>query len=202
MKRVGIFGGTFNPPHLAHKRLALEMKEKVKLDQIIVIPTFIPPHKAAKDLAGGEDRLKMCKLTFFEDFFFVSDTEIMRQGKSYTYDTLCQLKKNGENEKLFLIIGSDMLLSFDKWYRYKDILTMATLCAVSRQDDVPLQELRSYAKDVLGLCEEKGEIIISSSKPFELSSTLIREKIKNGEDVSGYIEKNTFEYITQKELYK
>ncbi|MGN0467544.1 MAG: nicotinate (nicotinamide) nucleotide adenylyltransferase [Acutalibacteraceae bacterium] len=201
MKRIGIFGGTFNPPHLAHKRLALEMKEKAKLDEIIVIPTFIPPHKAAKDLAGGEDRLKMCKLTFFEDFFSVSDTEIRRQGKSYTYDTLCQLKKN-EEEKFFLIIGSDMLLSFDKWYRYKDILSMATLCAVSRQDDVPLQELRSYAKDVLELDEEKGEIIFSSSKPFELSSTLIREKIKNGEDVSGYIEKNTLEYITQKELYR
>ena len=91
--RIGIFGGTFNPPHKGHKKLALEIKEKAELDMIIIIPTFTPPHKEGKDLASGEHRIKMCEMMFTEDFFTVSDMEIKRQGKSFTYDTLLELKK-------------------------------------------------------------------------------------------------------------
>lgn len=201
MKRIGIFGGTFNPPHLAHKRLALEMLEKAQLDTMLIIPTFVPPHKNANELASAEDRLEMCRRTFCEDCFKVSDIEIRREGKSYTYDTLCQLKEMYKDSKLFLVVGSDMLLSFHKWYRFDDILKMATLCAISREDGEGALMLSAYAKDVLGLNEIKGEIIISKANPIELSSTEIRLKIKAGEDVRTLIEEKTLCFIKEKELY-
>lgn len=202
MKRIGIFGGTFNPPHLAHKRLALEMMQKANLNEMLIIPTFVPPHKNAKELASAEDRLEMCRRTFFEECFEVSDIEIRREGKSYTYDTLCQLKEIYKDSKLFLVVGSDMLLSFHKWYRFDDILKMATLCAISRENEESANMLSAYAKDVLGLDEEKGEIIISKTKPIELSSTELREKLRNGEDVSGLIEEKTLCHINERGLYK
>ena len=143
----------------------------------------------------------MCKRTFFEERFTVSDIEICRKGKSYTFDTLCRLKEIYKNSSFFLVIGSDMLLSFHKWYRYDDILKMATLCAVSRQDAESAQDLMEYAKNILGLDALKDEIIISETKPFELSSTEIRNRLKNGGDVSGLIEENTLLYIKEKGLY-
>ena len=78
--RIGIFGGTFNPPHKGHKRMALEMMRAASLDKILIIPTFTPPHKTAPELAGTKDRMKMCELLFSEDCFEVSDIEIRREG--------------------------------------------------------------------------------------------------------------------------
>lgn len=202
MSKIAVFGGTFNPPHLAHKRLINEMDEKVGFDEVLIIPTFVPPHKNAPDLASGKNRLEMCRRTFFESRFTVSDLEISRGGKSYSYDTFCFLKEQYGNSKLYLVIGSDMLLSFDKWYRYKDILSMATLCVASRKKDTDTKKLALFAKDKLYLNEKNGEIIILSSDAFELSSTQIRQYIKDKKDVSAFVEKNTLEYIKEKELYR
>ena len=201
MRRLGLFGGTFNPPHLAHKRLSDEMRERLSLSEVLIMPTFTPPHKEAKNLASSEDRLEMCRRTFSDDFYKVSDLEIKREGKSYTVDTLLELKEIYPEDKIYLIIGSDMLLSFHKWYRYRDILSLCTLCVISRDDDETVKMLSDYAKDVLNRDEDKGEIIISSASPIELSSTLIREKLSKGEDVSSFIEEKTLEYIKEKGLY-
>ena len=80
--RIGIFGGTFNPPHKGHKRMALEMMKAASLNKMLIIPTFTPPHKNATDLATGKDRMKMCELLFSEDCFTVSDVEMKREGKA------------------------------------------------------------------------------------------------------------------------
>lgn len=201
MRKIGLFGGTFNPPHIAHKRLSDEMKDKLGLDEVIIMPTFTPPHKEAKSLAESKDRLHMCSLTFCDSCYRISDMEIKREGKSYTVDTLEALKKIYPDDEIYLIIGSDMLLSFHKWYRYEDILSLCTLCVISREDEKTAKLLIDYARDVLKRDVEKGEIIISHSAPVELSSTLIREKILKGEDVSAYLEKGTYEFIKEKGLY-
>ena len=201
MRKIGLFGGTFNPPHISHKRLSDEMKDKLGLDEVIIMPTFTPPHKEAKSLAESKDRLHMCSLTFCDSCYRISDMEIKREGKSYTVDTLLELKEIYPEDKIYLIIGSDMLLSFHKWYRYRDILSLCTLCVISRDDDETVKMLSDYAKDVLNRDEDKGEIIISSASPIELSSTLIREKLSKGEDVSSFIEEKTLEYIKEKGLY-
>lgn len=199
--RIGVFGGTFNPPHPGHKKLALEMKKSASLDRIIVIPTCQPPHKEGNDLASPVDRMAMCRFLFSEDFFSVSDIEIRREGKSYTYDTLCELKEIYPDDELYLIIGSDMLLCFDKWYRYKNILSMAHLAVATREEEISADELKAYAENVLALSAQKGDYVLADVKPFECSSTFVRERIKAGESVDGYLCEKVKRYINAKGLY-
>ena len=201
MSNIGFFGGTFNPPHLAHKRLALQMKEEADLDKILVVPTFVPPHKAVLSLASGEDRLEMCRLLFDDEVFSVSDIELQRRGKSYSFDTLTELKKRYPDDKLFMIVGSDMLLSFHEWYRYRDILKLVTLCAASRDGKEGVKKLCEYAMNTLGLDADKGEIIISVLPPVELSSTQIRQLITQEKSAEKYLGKDVSDYIKKRGLY-
>lgn len=198
--RIGIFGGTFNPPHKGHKKLALEIKKKADLDSILIIPTFTPPHKEGKDLASGEHRIRMCEMMFAEEFFTVSDMEINRQGKSFTYDTLLELKRKFPDDELFLIIGSDMLLSFHTWFRYEDILSMVTLCVATREDKVAYDELITYSEKVLRLTE--SEIIIADIEPYECSSTDVRNQLSLGSDVSIMTGREIFDYVRLNLIYE
>lgn len=175
--RIGIFGGTFNPPHPGHKHLAEEIRHKAKLDKIIIIPASIPPHKVSKELVDGVHRMKMCELLFNDDFYEISDIEIKRQGKSYTVDTVMLLKDIYPEDELFLIIGADMLMSFDKWYRYEDILSEVKLCVTVRDNDVNVSVLCEFAKRVLKLDSNKDEIIISDVEPWICSSTAVRKHL-------------------------
>lgn len=182
--RIGIFGGTFNPPHLGHKHLAQQIKKKAGLDKIIIIPAGIPPHKVSKDLADGEHRVKMCELIFSEEFYEISDIELKRQGKSYTVDTVAELKRLYPEDELFLIIGTDMLMSFDSWYRYEDILADVTLCVSVRDDEVKTADLCDYAKNVLRLDAERDEITIADVEPCICSSTDVRRLFSLGLDAT------------------
>ncbi len=196
--RIGIYGGTFNPPHKGHKNLALQMKKAARLDRIIIIPAGTPPHKPGEQLASGEHRMKMCELMFSEDFFFVSDIEIKRQGKSYTYDTLCRLKEEFSGDELFLIMGSDMLLSFHRWYNYREILSLVTLCVATREDEITCGALSDYARDTLGL---EDDIILADIEPVECSSTEVRELIKKGLDARTLTSAALFDYMRLHLLY-
>lgn len=182
--RIGIFGGTFNPPHLGHKHLAEEIRKKAELDKIIVIPACTPPHKVSNELADGAHRMKMCELLFKDDFYEICDIEIKRQGKSYTVDTVAELKKLYPGDELFLIIGADMLMCFEKWYRYEDILSVVKLCVIVRDKDVNTADLQSYARQTLKLDYEKGEILISDVEPLVCSSTEVRKYFSSGFDAT------------------
>lgn len=197
--RIGIYGGTFNPPHSGHKRLAKSMVKSADLDKILIIPTCTPPHKKGSDLASEAHRLNMCSLEFKEEYFQVSDLEIKRRGKSYTVDTVAELKKVYPEDELFLIIGSDMLLSFHQWYRYEDILKNVTLCVATREKEISGEDLLTYAKDVLKLKE--NEIIISPVDAFVCSSTDVREKIKAGENTDSFLGNEVREYIMENNIY-
>ncbi len=200
--RIGIYGGTFNPPHFGHKKLALELKEKAELDKVIIIPTFVPPHKQGSNIAPSVHRIEMCKLLFTEDFFEISDIEIAREGKSYTYDTLCELKEIYPDDELFLIIGSDMLFCFHKWYRYEDILSMATICVATRKGVITKQELEKYSIDILGKNMDNDEIIIADFEPIECSSTDVRSHISLGLDIYSFVPKEIDRYIKINLLYE
>ena len=200
--RIGIYGGTFNPPHLGHKKIAIELKEKANLDKVIIVPTFVPPHKQGCNIAPSVHRVEMCRLLFTESFFEISDIEIAREGKSYTFDTMCELKEIYPEDELFLIIGSDMLLSFHKWYRYEDILSVATLCVATRQEDITREKLREYARVTLKKNAEAGEIIIADFEPFECSSTDVRQHIFLGLDIYPFVPKEIDRYIKINLLYE
>ncbi|MBQ4267227.1 MAG: nicotinate (nicotinamide) nucleotide adenylyltransferase [Clostridia bacterium] len=197
--RIGIFGGTFNPPHKGHKRMALEMMKEASLDKILIIPTFTPPHKTAPDLASGKDRLKMCELLFSEECFTVTDIELQRKGKSYTVDTLSELKKIYPDDELFLIIGSDMLLTFHEWRKPEEILTMVTLCVATRENGISPEALSAYAKETLKLSD--GDYILSRMSPMECSSTDVREMVKNKENLSSVLTDEVVAHIEKFDLY-
>lgn len=192
MSRIGIFGGTFNPPHIGHTRLAEHFVSELKLDRLLVIPTYQPPHKSADNLASGEDRINMCMLAFPDAV--ISTVEMNRGGKSYTYDTLCEIKEQYPGDELFFIVGSDMLLSFNRWYRSEEILDMITLCAADREDDGAELEMPEFLKG--------KRVIITKLPPFELSSTQIRECVSKGESTQGMLDEAVRFYIDEKGLYR
>ena len=201
MSRIGVFGGTFNPPHLGHLRLAKAAKAQGNLDTVLIMPANIPPHKEARNLICSDDRLELCRRTFEDEAFVISDLELRRTGKSYTVDTIHVLKDAYPGDELFLIIGSDMLLSFDRWYRWQEILSLCSLLVLSREDEISPLALRAYANDMLGLAEGEGYQILNLT-PMELSSTYIRETCKQGGDVSQFLTDAANAYIKEKGLYQ
>ena len=200
MRRIGIFGGTFNPPHVAHHRLALEAVRECALDEVIIMPTFLPPHKDADSLLPGEARLELCRCTFTEPCFSFSDYELNKGGRSYTVETLRHLKALYPDDLLFFIIGSDMLLSFDQWYCWNEILSMCSLIVLSRETSVSVEEMLAFAKDKRHLSET--EIHVLHCLPQTLSSTAIRIMLRNGEDVSGLLTEDTLRLIREKGYYR
>lgn len=195
---ICIFGGSFDPVHKGHKKLASFIAEKLKLHKMLIIPAGLSPFKRSTG-AGEAQRLSMCRLAFPEDIFEISDIEIKRGGKSYTVDTVTSVKELYPNEKIYLLIGSDQLLSFDRWYRYREILSMVTLVSVSREKSVETERLNEFADKNI---RPYGECIIFDFNAFEVSSTLLREKLSTGEDVSEYIAPKVSAYIQKEGLYK
>lgn len=188
--KICIFGGTFNPPHLGHVRLVNEAADRIGADKVLIIPSCIPPHKMAGKLASGKERTEMCRLAFKGDRFEISSLELDRGDKSYTVETLRELRKIYPDAELYFIIGSDMLETFTRWYRWEEILTLATICAASREDGFRA-DLSAYTP------EQRERIIFLDIEPLEVSSTQIRVEIaKNGtselidSDVLGYIREN------------
>ena len=194
--RIGIYGGAFNPVHKGHVKLAEEVKAKAHLDKIIIMPSGQSPHKSSHSLVDSTHRLEMCRLAFDSEDYIVSDLEIKREGKSYTVDTVTELKKIYPDDELYLIMGSDMLLCFDKWYRYEDILSSVTICATTRQGDISINELKTYSRDVLG-----KDTLIIDFEPFECSSTKVRDALLSGDDATCLIPEKVHAYIIEKGLY-
>lgn len=190
MRKIGIFGGAFNPPHKGHVRLARDFADRLSLDEVLVIPSFIPPHKSTVHLAPPEERLEMCRLAFgLDPRFTVSPMEIDRGGKSYTYDTLLEIKKENPAAELFLIIGSDMYRSFKTWHRYKSILKICTLCTAAREKNTAV---RNSGIDA----------VIADLPAYEVSSTQIRTMLGNDEDISEFTGKKVAQYISDRGLYR
>lgn len=189
--RIGLFGGTFNPVHSGHVNLVKNFKEKLSLGKVLVIPTAQPPHKEAKELVSSEDRINMCRLAFGE-LAEISDIEISRGGKSYTVETLRELKKIYKDDEFYFLVGSDMLLSFKRWYRWEEILTMCTLCATDRNNE---QSCKEADKDFF------EKIIFCDFEKTVVSSSEVREKLEKGESVLSLLPSEVYDYIKEKGLY-
>ena len=197
MKKIAIYGGSFDPPHKGHKLLAENLASVCGAEKVIIIPTALSPFKNSSS-ATAEDRLNMCKLFFKESMFQISDIEIKRGGKSYTVDTLTQIKEENPDSELFLFMGDDMLLSFDKWYCHDEILRLATIvCACRTEKLEELQNMKDFVKNVL---EAEDRVIICESVPFEISSTEIRSSLKDG--VNKGLSEDVYNYIAAKGLYQ
>lgn len=195
MKKIAIFGGTFNPFHNAHFEV-LEAVSKSKLaDEILLMPTKLPPHKQCDFLADETHRLKMCALAAQHfDNVTACDMELKMQGKSYTFNTVSELKRSCGSEILF-VCGGDMITTFNKWYRYEELLQMMSIIAVRRKgtDNVEFDKAVEFLK------AKGGKIFVLEITPEEISSSEIRQM--KFSEMKRHIPAFIAKYISENGLY-
>ncbi len=199
MKTV-IFGGTFNPFHNGHLLLSREAIKAVRPDRFIIMPSHIPPHKVAEELMSDEHRLNMCRLAAKElgDIAEVSDFELISGGKSYTVITLEHFKELYPDDELYFAMGSDMLITFLRWYRPDRILELATLICNCR-DSRDYEAVKAAKADIEAV---GGRVILTECEPLVCSSTDIRKKLDKNEPIDDLVPPSVAEYIKRKGLYR
>ncbi len=196
--KTGLFGGTFAPPHLGHLHAARTFLRELSLDELIIMPAFLPPHKQKSSGDTPEHRYRMCKSLFGElPRTVVSDYEITKGGVSYTVETLEYLHGVADRD-IYLLCGTDMFLTLDTWRRAGDIFSLCEVVCMPRYDD-------SYG-DVIAKKEEYRRVygknaVLLSEDPFVLSSSEIREKIQLRNDLSEFLSQDVIEIIKNEGLY-
>ncbi len=200
LARLGIYGGTFSPPHLGHVNAARAFLDEAELDELLIMPTFIPPHKSGADIIDPEARLEMARIAFGGiPSVKVSDYEINKGGKSYTYLTLTEFSKKAE--KLIFLVGTDMFLTLDEWKRPEEIFALATVALVRRESDSRLdgkiKEKSEFYKKKFG-----AEILFINADVTEISSTEIRKKVEMGEGTDGCLLPEVRRYIDENRIYR
>ena len=175
--RIALYGGSFNPPHLGHAEAAYTVYEELKPDKLLIIPDNIPPHKEMEEgCPSAEERLELCRLAFAEiPGAEVSDIEVRREGRSYTADTVELLRAQYPEDELILVMGTDMLLCFEDWYRFEYLIRECRLAVLAREDNQELELLEKIRQ----LQKEHGaNVILLSHTPLAMSSSEIRERLR------------------------
>ncbi len=200
MSRIGILGGTFNPIHNGHIQMAEYSHKAAELDKVILMPTFVPPHKESTNLVSCEHRLNMCRLACLNlPYAEVSDFEIKLEGKSYTYRTLELLKSQNKNDEFFFIVGADMFLSMQNWKNPEIIFELATVIAIPRDED-SVSQLSNHYENVLKKMGAKA--IVLKDSVLTVSSTYIRDNIDNQSALQSLIDSRVYNYIKENNLYR
>lgn len=199
--QVGMFGGAFDPPHLAHRSLAETALEQLQLQRLHVIPTGQAWHKT-RTLTDARHRLAMCERAFGDlPGVVIDDREIRREGPSYTADTLAELKALYPKSKLYLILGADQLLSFRSWVRWEEVLQQARLAVADRPLDVAGIS-RSQAEQDAQLSSLGIPFEPLHMPPWRLSATAVREQATAGGHAIGQmVPEAVSSYISQHSLY-
>lgn len=199
MARIGIYGGTFNPPHAGHIAAANFALKALELDRLMVIPARTPPHKQKNgDITDGIHRLEMLKLAFAgEERITVSDLELQRDGISYTCRTVEILKAQHPGDELFLLMGTDMFLSFSGWYQPEQILKRATIAVLCRDEEAGSRAVLETAKTLTG---QGGSVVLLENPVVEISSSTLRRLLVFG-CTEAYIPQSILHYIYENGLY-
>ncbi len=204
-EKVGIYGGTFSPIHFGHVRAAIRFFEEMDLDRLYIVPTSLPHSKSVVEGATADDRLAMARLAFCECDAYkdgricVSDYEISREGKCYTAETLEYFAASDRH--LYLLVGTDMFLILDKWYRAKDIFELADIAVARRECDTDTAALigarASEYRERYG-----ARVHVIDTEPTVVSSAAIRERIVNGQAIDGLVPSGVIKYINDNGLYR
>lgn len=199
MIRKAIFGGTFDPIHNGHLHIAYEALYKLKLDKIIFMPAGNPPHKIGSDVTDALHRYEMVKQAIVkEKNFEINDYEISKNGFSYTFETIEYVKKNEKDTEWYFISGMDCLIEIENWKNVDRILNLCKMVVFNR----PGYDFQTAIKQK-ELLEKKynKEIIFLDIPLMDISSSFIRKKIKNGENVSYLMPDEVYNYICSENLY-
>lgn len=212
--KLGIFGGSFNPPHVGHINALETVRRKIGLDKVVIIPNAQSPLKKPVEGPTPQQRLEMLNKAIegYEKHYSIDDQEIKRGGLSYTIDTINALRKQYKAEELFLIVGADHLETFDKWKDYKSLLNESNLVVTTRPGyDFPhsADELPEYLKDLTNEIEfnfidlKSGRTIqFVSLNDVEISSTELRKKLRTGRPVSKFLPLGVESYIKENGIYR
>ena len=199
MRKMGLFGGTFDPIHKGHISMALRLAQQMELDGIMLMPTFVPPHKIKENMASAAHRLSMCRLAAEEHpLLCVSDLELQRGGASFTVDTLTALCEQYPDTQWHLLVGADMFTTLRTWHRFSDIAEMAVLCTIAREG-TDTDKLMEYAA-ALQADGVRCFVDVCPVEPY--SSTQVRERIAVGESVADLVGDKVDAYIRENGLYR
>ncbi len=204
--RIGLLGGTFNPIHFGHLRVAEEVREAFCLDKIIFIPSGVPPLKT-EGIIDANHRLKMTGLAINSNpFFEVSDIEVRQKKTSYTVNTLTHLKKLYQRDTLFFIMGIDAFFEIKFWYKYEDLLRMVDFIIMSRPgfNNLQTSEFIEYreSENCFKIKNSDKRAFFISVSPFWISSTMLREMLRNGKSIRYLLPDAVRKYIEENELYR
>ncbi len=193
-------GGTFDPPHFGHLISAENVRKGLDLDKIIFIPTGNIYYKDTRETADAKVRLKMVELAILnKPFFEVSDIEVKTEGYSYTCETLEKLRVLYPDCELYFIVGADSLDYIEKWKNPEKIFALSKIVAIGREG-FSQKENAEKAEKLKALYN--AEIILFDMENIDVSSTEIRNAVKNGIDFKGKVEENVYDYIINNNLYK
>jgi nicotinate-nucleotide adenylyltransferase len=216
METIGLFGGTFDPIHLGHLRAAAEVRRLTRLDRILFIPSFLPPHKAPGASASPADRLRMVELACRRRVGFeASPIEVEAREKSYSILTLRKVRARTPGARLFFILGVDAFLEIGTWREYEKVLEECCFIVMGRPGfeleragDVLGGRLReamgplSAAGSLSGPAAPRARIILVAIRALDVSSTIVRDRIRRGKPLDGLVPRSVVAYIREHQLYR
>jgi nicotinate (nicotinamide) nucleotide adenylyltransferase len=199
MKKLLVYGGAFNPPHLGHEKLLAAAMGVIEPDIVLVTPSEVSPHKDSETVPFF-DRAYMSRtfLGLGENVKISGIENTGKRRKSYTINTIKRLKKKYKDYEIYLLIGSDMLVTFSEWYLYRRLCSMVTLVAAGRQStDGKKMEQTKKEIERMG-----GRVVLLDFEPLEVSSTEIRSIFKNSNNAKGLISGFVARYVNERRLYR
>ncbi|MBQ7077759.1 MAG: nicotinate-nucleotide adenylyltransferase [Lachnospiraceae bacterium] len=198
--KIGILGGTFNPIHMGHLLIAENALTQFSLDRVNFMPAFVSPFKLNENVLSGDLRAEMINLSISDnERFFLDRREIDSNEVSYTYKTLTDMKQEFPNDELFFIVGGDSLRTFKHWRNPEIILEKAVILAAVRGTD-NIESLNSYRDELMRLYN--CDIRFLHTPMYDISSSDIRERIKNGQSVRYMLKDELIDYILKNNIYK
>jgi nicotinate-nucleotide adenylyltransferase len=216
-QRLGIIGGTFNPIHYGHLAAADEVRDRLKLDQVLFIPSFLPPHKQEEDMPSAAQRMEMARLAVKgHDQFKVSDLEVKRGGKSYTIDTIEALRSLHTDSDLYFITGLDSFLDIQTWKEWERLLRICSFVVLSRPgysfaDLKKIEFMNGSSRDLAALDrQETSETVVTSDAVkiilerislYDISSTDIRTRVRQARTIKYHLPESVEHYIIENKLY-
>ncbi len=189
--RIGLLGGSFDPPHTGHLIAASDAYEALALDRLLFVPASVQPLKANRETASAEHRLAMAKLLVGDDDRFQVDAvEIERGGLSYTVDTLTTLAARWPSAELYWLVGADVPRLFAKWRQPERIVELATVVVLQRAGEAP------------DLASMPGRPRCLATRRIDISSTEIRDRVRQGKSIRGFVPDAVAAYIEAERLYR
>jgi nicotinate-nucleotide adenylyltransferase len=214
-KRIGIFGGTFDPIHCGHVKAAESVQSVFSFDKILFIPSYIPPHKESEDVASAAHRLKMVELALSSfDRFSPSSIEIDAKGMSYSIVTLNRIKKMFPQTEIFFLLGVDAFLEIETWKDYEDVLEQCSFIVMSRPGYRLDEARRALSKkynqrmvEISGPIQRDRQMFFSPKiyllpiHTLDISSSEVRERVGKNQSIEGLVPENVENYIKERRLY-